>query len=137
VSCHRLIHTMTEIGLPKQLISWTKHFMTNRKIALAFDGEEEDLHLVETGIPQGSPTSPILFIIYLQPLFVHLQQVGFNISTPSYMDDVALVTQSPSIETNTTTLEAGAGITFDWAAANAVAFNDPKSEMIHFHRKRN
>src|SRR5690606_11333136 len=38
---HRLIHTMTEMGLPKQLISWTKHFMTNWNIAHAFDGEEE------------------------------------------------------------------------------------------------
>src|SRR5690606_26228260 len=29
------------------------------------------------------------------------------------------------------------GIAFDWADANAVAFDDPKSEMIHFHQKRN
>src|SRR5690606_10925624 len=136
VSHHRLIHTTTEMGLPKQLISWTKHFMTSQKIALAFDGEEEDLHSVETGIPQGLPTSPILFIIYLQPLFVRLQQAGLNISIPSYMDDVALVTQSPSLKTNTATLETAAGIAFDWADANAVAFDDPKSEMIHFHRQR-
>src|SRR5690606_8062545 len=111
--------------------------MTSQKTALAFDGEEEDLHSVETGILQGSPTSPILFIIYLQPLFVRLQQADLTISTLSYMDDVALVTQSPSLETNTATLEAGADIAFDWAAANAVAFDDPKSEIIHFHRKHN
>src|SRR5690606_5016903 len=113
-----------------------KHFMTSWKIALNFDGEEEDLHLVETGILQGSPTLPILFVIYLQPLFVRLQQAGLNISTPFYIDDVVLVTQSPLQETNTATVEAGAGIAFDWAAGNAVAFNDPKSEMI-YHRKRN
>ena len=47
----RLIHTMTEMGLPAPLISWMKHFMTGRRIALAFDGEKEDLHSVETGIP--------------------------------------------------------------------------------------
>src|SRR5690606_19999365 len=32
VSRHRLIHTMPEMGLPKQLISWTKHFMTSRLV---------------------------------------------------------------------------------------------------------
>src|SRR5690606_341659 len=66
VSCQPLLHTMTEMGLPTQLVKWTDHFMIGRRIGLAFDGEEEDLHAVETGIPQGSPTSPILFIIYLQ-----------------------------------------------------------------------
>ena len=70
VSRLHLIHIMTEMGLPVPLISWTNHFMTGCKIALAFDGENEDLHAVKTGIPQGSPTSPILFIIYLQPLFI-------------------------------------------------------------------
>src|SRR5690606_23232722 len=122
VSRHRLMHTMTEMGLPKPLISWMKHFMTNRKIAFAFDGEKEDLHPAETGIPQGSPTSPILFIIYLQPLFVRVKHAGLNISTPSYMDDVALAIQSPSLKTNRTTLETAASIAFDWADANAIAF---------------
>src|SRR5690606_6025432 len=118
VSRHRLLHTMTEMGLPKQLNSWTKHFMTSRKIALAFDGEEENLHPVETGILQGSPTSPILLIIYLQSLFARLKHAGLNISTPSYMDDVALVTQSPSLKTNMITLETVASIAFEWADAN-------------------
>ena len=78
VSRQRLLHTMTEMGLPTQLVKWTDHFMTGRQIGLAFDGEEEGLHAVETGIPQGSPTSPILFIIYLQPLFTRLQQAGLQ-----------------------------------------------------------
>ena len=109
--------------------------MTNRKIALAFDGEEEDPHLVDTGIPQGSPTSPILFLIYLQPLFIRLQEAGLNINIPSYMDDVALVTSSLSIQTNIKTLEKSAKIAFTWADNNAVAFDDPKSELIHFYKK--
>ena len=69
-----------------------KYFITSQKIALAFDGEEEDVYPVKTGIPQGLPTSPILFIIYLQLLFVHLKHADLNISIPSYMDDVVLVT---------------------------------------------
>src|SRR5690606_27711981 len=60
-----------------------------------------------------------------------------NISTLSYMDDVALVAQSPSLKTNTTTLATVASIPFDWANANAVTFDDPKSEMIYFYRQRN
>src|SRR5690606_21062 len=130
------LHTMTEMGLPTQLVKWTDHFVTGRRIGLAFDGEEEDLHAVETGIPQGSPTSPILFIIYLQPLFTRLQQAGLRISTPSYIDDVGLVVQSPSVQQNVKTLTTAAAIAFNWADANAVAFDDPKSELIHFSRIR-
>ena len=53
------------------------------------------------------------------------------------MDDIVLVIQSPSLNTNTATLESAADITFDCVEANTVAFDDSKSEMIHFHRQRN
>jgi hypothetical protein len=127
---------MQEMGIPQQLITWTDHFMTGRQIALAFDGEEEKLKPVETGIPQGSPTSPILFIIYLQPLFTQLEKSGLPIRTPSYMDDVAITTSSKSFQANIRTLESAAAIAFEWAINNAVTFDDAKSELIHFHRQR-
>ena len=136
VSKVRLIEIMNQMGLPNQLVQWVEHFMSHRVIALAFDGNKEELQPVETGIPQGSPCSPILFIIYLKPLFDALEKHDLPLQFPSYMDDVAIIATGKSAVANVKLLERAAAITFEWAAANAVAFDDSKSELIHFTRSR-
>jgi hypothetical protein len=85
------------------------------------------------GIPQGSPASPILFLLYLHPLFDAVQSAYPMLWAPSYIDDVALVTHSQMHEDNTHALEAATHIAFQWANNNAVTFDDNKSELLHFH----
>lgn len=136
VSKVRLLQTMQQMGLPRQLVQWVDHFMSKREIALAFDGDREALQPVDTGIPQGSPCSPILFIIYLKPLFDELEHQGLGLQFPSYMDDVALVATSRTLAENVDLLERAAQVTFQWASDNAVAFDDSKSELLHFTRSR-
>ncbi|HKT21438.1 MAG TPA: reverse transcriptase family protein, partial [Nitrososphaerales archaeon] len=108
VSRSRLVSTMKEMGLPPPVIKWTNHFLTDRLTALAFDGRQEALSPVTTGIPQGSPTSPILFLIYLQPLFDKLTRRFPLIWAPSYIDDVALVVSGKDIARNSRQLESAA-----------------------------
>src|SRR6202008_1773556 len=101
-------------------------------MALAFDGEKKEMQSVETGIPQGSPISPILFLIYIRPLFDRLKSKFPVLGTPSYIDDVGLVYTGRTIKINVRTLQEAAREIFKWAEENAVTFNDSKSELIHF-----
>ena len=107
--------------------------MSNRFISLAFDGQKEDLKPVEIGIPQGSPTSPILFLLYLTPLFKEMKLKHLSIYIPSYVDDIVLVSSNKTMEINITELEKAAATAFNWADNNAIAFDDIKSELIHFN----
>jgi hypothetical protein len=136
VSAARLLHTMCTLGCPDPVVSWGTSFLTNRTTALSFDGHTDIQHPTKTGIPQGSPASPILFLIYLRPLFDALTTAHPSIWSPSYIDDVALVAHGRSREENARTLEAAAQTAFAWAQENAVAFDDSKSELLHFHRAR-
>jgi hypothetical protein len=56
---------------------------------------------------------------------------------PSYIDDVALVAHGRMSKENARTLQAAARTAFTWAANNAVAFDDLKSKLLHFHHARN
>jgi len=133
VSKTRLLDTMRRLYLHPSVIKWTDSFLSDRQIGLAFDGERETLQPVNTGIPQGSPISPILFLIYLRFLFTTIHQRHPDTATPSYIDDVACLVAGDSEEENCGRLEAIARTAFDWGDRNAVAFDDPKTELIHFH----
>src|SRR6202008_4173186 len=132
VSRERLLKTMHDLGLPEQYLRWVNHFMTGRGVALVFDGKKEEMQSVETGIPQGSPISPILFLIYIRPLFDRLKSKFLALDSPNYIDDVGLVYTGRTIKTNVKALQEAAKETFKWAKENAVTFDDSKSELIHF-----
>jgi hypothetical protein len=57
-------------------------------------GHETPLFLVDAGVPQGSPLSPILFLLYIAKLY----EIGF-------VDDTNLLTYLESIEENYKKLE--------------------------------
>jgi hypothetical protein len=136
VSATRLLTTMRDLGCPTPIVTWGISFLSNRTTVLSFDGHTDIQWPINTGIPQGSPASPILFLIYLHPLFDALTTAHPTLWAPSYIDDVALVIHGCTREENAQTLEAAARTAFVWAQDNAVAFDDSKSELLHFHRAR-
>src|SRR5690606_23642742 len=132
VSRERLLATMQQMRLPTPIVRWVEQFMTKRTIQMAFDGQMEKLQTVETGIPQGSPVSPVLFLIYLKPLFDKLEEKHPNLQFPSYIDDVAIVAKNKNLSLNVRDLEEASNTVFQWAGSNAVAFDDAKTELLHF-----
>ena len=118
---------------PQQVLQWIQSFLTDRSIAISFDGIKEPLYPVNTGIPQGSRISPILFLIYLHPLFNIINQQHPEIWTPLYTHDYAVIINGKSEEQNAHILDQVTQTVFTWGNNNAVAFNDLKSELIHFH----
>jgi ribonuclease HI len=131
----RLLHTLTTMNLPTALVSWVDHFLTDRHIKIALDGEVGPLEPVMTGIPQGSPISPILFLLYLKPLFDVLKERHPELHLPSYIDDVSMIAEGKTEAANLRILTAAAKTAFEWGQHNAVIFDDPKSELMHFHRR--
>jgi hypothetical protein len=73
VSSARLLRTMHALGCPGAVTLWCSSCLSDCTTALSFDGQTDIQCPIQTGIPQGSPTSPILFLIYLRPLFDTLQ----------------------------------------------------------------
>jgi hypothetical protein len=132
----RLLNTMRELRIPNPMVAWTDSFLSHRSTTLAFDGKKEAMSPVQTGISQGSPVSPILLLLYLRPLFHELKKRQPTTWTPSYIDHVAMVFKGKSKALNARELGRAALIAFQWAAHNAVLFDVSKTELLHFHAKR-
>jgi hypothetical protein len=106
--------------------------MSNRRIALAFDNEKDDMKSIETSISQGSSILPILFLLYLSPLFDKIKSQYSSALLLSYIDDVSILVLNEKVKQNTRMLEDKARTAFEWAHDKVITFDDSKSELIYF-----
>ena len=133
VAQNQLITILQKLRLPCSIIAWVASFLANRELRLSFDGQIEEFSPVNIGIPQGSPISPILFLIYIRDLFPDI--LLSNLKTWSYIDDIVLVTSSTSINRNVKILEREVAKLELKAAKAAIQFDLAKTELIHFGAK--
>jgi ribonuclease HI len=132
----RLLQTMRAMKLDQKTVRWVDSFLSDRMASLSFDKDTEQMSGIDTGIPQGSPVSPILFLFYLTPLFTIMELKHPNVICPSYIDDICLMVVGDSPAENSKILEDAVATCFQWGEDNAVAFDDPKSELMHFYKAR-
>ena len=126
-----MLGTLGALGLPPSLISWVSSFLRDCTLRLSFNGHIEGFSIVDIGIPQGSPISPILFLIYIRDLF---PKIGPSISTWSYINNIALVTASTSLRKNTQALEKEVNRLYSLGKDLAIEFDLAKTELIHFYK---
>jgi len=129
---------MEEMGFEADLVRWVESFMEERKVIMSMDGKEGDSMDVEMGVPQGSPVSPVLFVIYLSGLFGQVEKKEEECGSEgiSFVDDVAWVVEGEDVGECTTQLERCAAETTVWAKKIACQFDMEKTEAMWFTRRR-
>jgi hypothetical protein len=128
----RLVNRLREQGWPDNLTRWAGSFATGRLIQIKLDGEIGLITSIQCGLPQGSPVSPILFMLYLAPLF----HMGIPKARFGYADDVGLLAISSSLDTNSKRLSDSLQEALNWGSTEGITFDPEKSELIHFSRRR-
>jgi len=133
-----LIKKMEEMGFEADLVRWVESFMEEQKVVMSMDGREGDIMDVETGVPQRSPVSPVLFVIYLSGLFgeVEKEEEECGSGGISFVDDVAWVVEGEDVGECTQRLEKCAAKAQIWAKDNACQFDVEKTEAMLFTRRR-
>ncbi|KAH7556274.1 hypothetical protein BM1_05708 [Bipolaris maydis] len=131
VSHNQFLDTLKRLGLPISLITWAKTFLSNRSLRLAFDGQIEEFSEINAGIPQGSPVSPIFFLIYIRDLFPQID--GFQLS---YIDDISITTSSTSIKKNVKILQREVNKLVTKGKQLAIEFDIAKTELIHYTKNK-
>jgi len=124
---NRLATILTRGGVSAYLVAWIKSFLSKHECRLIFQGAPKAFCPVAVGTPQGSPISPLLFVLYIASLHPTNPE-GLAIS---YVDDLTITVGSDSVRWNIRALQYYFSIIQRQGADLGVALSVPKTELIH------
>ncbi|OAQ74382.1 endonuclease/reverse transcriptase [Purpureocillium lilacinum] len=129
---NRLILRLRQQGWPPHLVRWAGSFMQDRSAAIRFQDVTTPASPLRCGLAQGSPVSPILFALYIAPIY----RLGNSDGRFGYADDTAMLRTGRTLEETTALASRDMEELLVWGAANGVTFDPDKTEVMHFSRKK-
>ncbi|KAJ8150722.1 hypothetical protein LV165_007476 [Aspergillus fumigatus] len=133
VSHDRLLHNLRTRRIPQAYVTWLGSFLRGRSTSLVLPEYTLPTRRVETGIPQGSPLSPILYIFYNAGLMGR-GAPEWGTDNIGYIDDTTMLATGDSEHANCQRLrEHYRRGCLCWAATHASRFEPSKFQLIHFH----
>jgi hypothetical protein len=88
VNCTCLLHKMHQAKIDENLVQWMDSFMSNHRVEITMNGEPGLAIETNIGLPQGSPVSPVLFLIYIADLVALIEKEVDRTVGLSFVDDV-------------------------------------------------
>ena len=132
VSRQRLMHNLKKRRINHTLVRWIDSFLSDRSSILKLQEYTAPSAPIQTGIPQGSPLSPILYLFYNADL---IEACKTEVTEAvGYIDDASILAVGPSAQRNCKTLKAIHRTAEKWALQHGSQFAPAKYELVHFTR---
>ncbi|EGU73600.1 hypothetical protein FOXB_15890, partial [Fusarium oxysporum f. sp. conglutinans Fo5176] len=129
---NRLVLRLREQGWPDHLARWAGSFMSGRSARVRYQDTLTSSSPLECGLPQGSPVSPILFLLYTEPIY----RLGNPQGRFGYADDTAILSIGDTVDETTAMASGAIDEMVRWGATNGVSFDSKKTEVMHFSRSK-
>jgi ribonuclease HI len=132
VSRQRLLHNLKKRRINQTLIQWIDSFLSGRSTTLKLQEYTAPSAPVQTGIPQGSPLSPILYLFYNADLIEACKTE--DTEAVGFIDDASILAIGPTAQRNCKTLKVTHRKAEKWARQHGSQFAPAKYELVHFTR---
>ncbi|SPO06934.1 uncharacterized protein DNG_09628 [Cephalotrichum gorgonifer] len=132
VSRELLLHNLRKRRVSQNIVRWTESFLSGRSTTLKLQEYTAPSTPIETGIPQGSPASPVLYLFYNADLIEACKTQ--ETEGVGYIDDASILAVGPTAQHNCKTLKGRHQKAVEWAAKYGSQFAPAKYELVHFSR---
>ena len=132
---HILIHKLSNYGIRGIILSWFKHYLSNRKQFVTFRSKNSSRTHVTCGVPQGSILGPLLFLVYMNDITKSSNLLNFIL----FADDTNIFHSHKYINTLVETLNNELKRVSLWFKCNKLSLNVNKTCFFHFsnHNHKN
>jgi retron-type reverse transcriptase len=72
VSCALVVHNLRKRKVDEKIVRWIASSLSARRTRTTIDGFQSGEYRINTGTPQGSPLSPILYLFYNADLMTNV-----------------------------------------------------------------
>lgn len=133
VSHQRLLHNLRKRHIHPHLVGWLASYLSGRTTEIRLKEGTSSPIPTDTGIPQGSPLSPILYLFYNADLL--------DIGDPEdiitgYIDDTSILVTGKTKADTATSLATIHRRAAEWAKKTGSVFAPHKYVLIHFAKNR-
>ncbi|KAK6857165.1 hypothetical protein PG995_007352 [Apiospora arundinis] len=133
-----LVQTLRNKKIPEWLVRAIEAFLQSRSTIVRIPGYESKEYYINIGIPQGSPSSPILFLLFAAPLLETFDGKIFEgeFQIAAFVDDMYIICSSATYEKNCRILEAMFSYLLTAAGPLGVRFEGSKNQVMHMRDPR-
>lgn len=86
-----LLHCLYNAGITGKAWRWIRAFLSSRRIRTVQLDTSSHWHPLQYGVPQGAVLSPLLFLIFINPILTRITTQCPNLCPIAFADDGALI----------------------------------------------
>ena len=132
VDHHILLSKLEHYGIRGNALSWFRNYLTDRKQYVTYNGSTSPTKSIRCGVPQGSILGPLLFLIYINDLYLVC-----NHCTPIlFADDTNLFISGVDIDHMQNILNDELHHISQWLMTNKLSLNVKKTHYMVIIKKR-
>jgi ribonuclease HI len=126
----RLIDYLFRLRCPTYLVLIIANFLKDRATTIRLDDFTSKAFPIQIGLPQGSPLSVILYILYNNSLLRNSFCTSLDLVSIGYVDDVLHLVASTSAESARTKLIEEGRRSIRWGDSHGAIFDQAKAQFL-------
>ena len=128
-----LMYKLKNYNFPTHLIKMIKNMLKDKKFIIDINGVKLDkIFTIKNGLQQGTVTSPLLFILYINELLVKLNKIKGKKYSLAFADDIVIYTADCKADRIQKELQNMLNITQNYVDSWRLKINFNKCESIMF-----
>ncbi len=126
----RLLAKLEYYGIRGSILKWTRHFLTERSQKVVVNGVASKPRKVISGVPQGTVTGPLDFLIYINDLPANLKS-----TSRLFADDCVMYTTGKTAE-DFDAMQKDLDNLEGWQDTWSMSFNPSKCSVMKYTNKK-